>query len=444
MRAGIVQVRCASRYMTPSTCVTALCIVFALLGGAAVPLSAQPLSPVPLSGDRESPLTLDRAIAHALRFNPDLAAATNEVAATEAATDQAATRLNPEIAMSIEDLKKETRTTTIQINQALELGGKRRARIDAAERSRDAAMLDRDVKQADVRAAVIAAFFNVLIAQERLTLAQSTYDLAQRGTAIAARRVAAGKVSPVEETKARVAQANVQLELTQAKSELGSARRRLSSFWGDAMPRFPNADGRIDAMPVLASPDELAARLKDSPLLKRAQVEVDRRAALAAVESSRRVPNVTVSVGVKRAEDLGRNQAVIGLSVPLPLFERNQGNLLEALRRTDKARNELAATELRLQNDLHQAIADLQMAKQEVEALQKEILPGAQSAYDAAAKGFEYGKFSFLEVLDAQRTLLQANSQYLRALANVHRSTAEFQRILGIPSEATSTVVPKN
>ena len=444
MPVGIVQVRHALRFMPPKTCATALCTLFVLLSGTAAPLSAQPLSPMPLSIGQDSPITLERAIANALRSNPDLAAAANEVAATEAAIDQAAIRPNPEAAMSMEDLKKETRTTTVQINQAIELGGKRRARVEAAERGRDAAMLDRDAKQAEIRAAVIAAFFDVLIAQERLILARSSSELAQRGTIIAARRVAAGKISPVEETKARVAQANVQLELTQAQTELEIARRRLSAFWGEAVPRFSKADGSVDTMPALALPEELVGRLKGSPLLKRAQMEVERRTALAAVENSRRVPNVTVSLGVKRAEDLGRNQAVIGLSVPLPLFDRNQGNLLEALRRTDKARNELAATEVRLQNELYQATAQLQSARQEIDALQKEILPGAQSAYDAAAKGFEYGKFSFLEVLDAQRTLLQAKSQYLRAVSNIHRSAAELQRILGDALVITPPAIQKN
>lgn len=389
-------------------------------------------------------ISLSSAIVNALRFNPDLAVAGSEIAATEAAIDQAATRLNPEVSFLMEDLRKDKRTTTVQINQAVELGGKQRARVEAAERGRDAAMLDRDAKQAEIRAAVSAAFFDALIAQERLILARSSSELAQRGTIIAARRVAAGKISPVEEIKARVAKANVQLELTQAQTELKIASRRLSAFWGEAVPRFSKIDGSVDTMPALALPEDLAGRLKESPLLKRAQMEVERRTALAAVENSRRFPNVTVSLGVKRAEDLDRNQVVMGLSVPLPLFDRNQGNFLEALRRTDKARNELAATEVRLQNELYQAIAQLQSARQEIDALQNEILPGAQSAYDAAAKGFEYGKFSFLEVLDAQRTLLQAKSQYLRAVANIHRSAAELQRILGDATGITLPTIQKN
>ncbi len=125
------------------------------------------------------------------------------------------------------------------------------------------------------------------------------------------------------------------------------------------------------------------------------------------------------------------------MSIPLPLFDTNRGNVLEALRRSDKARDELSATQIRLDGEMAQAYEQLNMARQEVDALQKEILPGAQSAYDAATKGFEFGKFGFLDVLDAQRTLLQAKSQYLRALSEAHRAAAEIDRILGEPLHAT-------
>ena len=388
-------------------------------------------APTARATEPAAPLTLQAALALALNANADLSAAGHELEAVEATIMQAQVRPNPELAALMEDTRKATRTTTLQLNQAIELGGKRGARIDAAERGRDAASAERDAKRAEIRALVLAAFFDVLVAQERLRLAQDTVELAQRATSAASRRVTAGKVSPVEETKARVAEAGVRIELTLARSELVSARKRLAGTWGNPAPRFERAEGSLDALPPLPALAALNARLATSPNLQRAKIEVERRQALAELERSRRVPDMTVSLGAKRNEELGRNQAIFGVSIPLPIFNRNQGNVLEALRRTDKARDELSAAEIRLSNELSLAYERLNSARQEVEALQRDILPGAQSAYDAATKGFELGKFSFLEVLDAQRTFFQAKSQYLRALAEAHRSAAEIERILG-------------
>lgn len=397
--------------------------------------AAFPLTPLSGKVEPAGPLSLASAIDLALSANPTLAAAARELQAMEGTVIQAGVRPNPELAALVEDTQKSAaRTTTLQINQTIELGGKRAARIESAERGRDVAAADLDAQRLEIRSATVAAFFDVLVAQERIGLAEALLDLAQRATQAASRRVIAGKVSPIEETKARVAEASVRVELNQVQGELAAARRRLAATWGNPSPRFERADGRTEILPVVPTSEDIRRRLATAPVLTRARLEVDRRSALAELERTRRISNVTVSIGAQRVEELGRNQAIVGLSVPLPLFDRNQGNLLEALRRTDKARDELAATEIRLSTELAQAHERLKALSLEVSSLQTEILPGAQSAYEAASKGYELGKFSFLEVLDAQRTFFQARSQYLRALADAHRAAAEIDRVLGAPS----------
>lgn len=383
-----------------------------------------------------TPLTLSTALLLALETNADLAASRYELQAVEASVMQAGALPNPALELSMEDRRRETRETTVLFNQPIELGGKRPARIQAAERGRDAASAALNAKRAEVRGAVITAFFDVVGAQERLRLAQESAQLAQRATDVVSRRVAAGKVSPVEETRARVAGSGVRLEFNQARSELATARKRLAATWGNPTPRFERAEGRMDALPQLPRLHDISSRLAAAPAIARARSEVDQRHALAQLESSRRIPDITLSLGVKRSEELGRNKAIVGVAIPLPLFDRNRGNVLEALRRTDKAREELSATEVRVDVEVSQAYDRLHTALQAVEALQKDILPGAQSAYDAATTGFEFGKFGFLDVLDAQRTLLQAKSQYLHALSEVHRAAADIDRILGEPLHA--------
>lgn len=379
-----------------------------------------------------SPLSLAGALDLAFKANAELSAAARELEAVEASAVQAGLLPNPKVAALVEDTRRETRTATLLLDQPIELGGKRAARVQAAERARDAAAAELLSKKAEVRSGLISAFFDVLIAQERVRLAGESAALARRATDAAARRVAAGKVSPVEETKARVAEAGVKVELTQANSELRSARSRLAAFWGNPSPRFERVEGAAEALPEAGEFPGLERPLQTAPALRRASLEVERRRALTEVERTRRIPDLTVSLGVKRDNQLGRDQAVMGVSIPLPLFDRNQGNLAEALSREDKARDELAATRIRLASEATQAWERLQTARAEVVALADEVLPGAQTAFDAATKGFELGKFGFLDVLDAQRTLFLARSQYLRALAEAHRARAELDRILGV------------
>ena len=386
-------------------------------------------------------LTLSAAIDLALTSNPELSAATNELRAVEGAVIQAGILPNPEVSTSVEDTQnKATRTTTIQLSQRIELGGKRSARIASAERGRDVAAADLAAKRLDIRATVIGAFFDVLVAQERIQQAEDLLGLAQRASQAASRRVTAGKISPVEETKARVAEASARVELNQAQRELVSARKRLAASWGSSTPRFEQVEGRTDLLPPVRSAEEITRRLNASPALLRARHEADRFSAIADLERSRRIPDVTVSLGTKKAEELGRNQTIVGISIPFPIFDRNQGNVLEAQRRADKARDELSATEVRLSTEVAQNEERLKALVVEAQTLQSEIMPGARSAYDAASKGFELGKFSFLEVLDAQRTFFQARAQYLRSLSDAHRTAAELERVLGSIDSMSSAV----
>jgi cobalt-zinc-cadmium efflux system outer membrane protein len=378
------------------------------------------------------PLTLSAALALAASANPGIAVASREIDAMDGAVQQAATRPNPELSTSLEDTRQATRTTTLQLNQPIELGGKRRARMTAADRNRDAAVADLAIARAALRATVMTAFYDVVTAQERHQLALASVELAQRATGIAAKRVVAGKASPVDETRARVAQAGVHIELAQAASELSMTRQRLAATWGKSQPRFEQVDGDLAILPPLPSLDALLQRLQQSPGVARSRLEVRRRQALAQVERARQVPDLTVSIGAKRDEQLGRNQAIFGVSIPLPLFDRNQGNLLESLRRTDQARAALTASEIQSASELVQAHEQLDSARQQAELLQQKIVPGAQSAYDAVTTGFAFGKFSFLDVLDAQRTLLHAKSQTLQTLASAHRAAADIERLVGI------------
>lgn len=161
------------------------------------------------------------------------------------------------------------------------------------------------------------------------------------------------------------------------------------------------------------------------------------------LEQSKRVPDVTVSVGMQRSNETQRNVLLFGVSVPLPVFDRNQGNLLEALKLEDKARDELQGVTVRLHSEVAQARERLATIATEIQSLQQDVLPGAKSAYDAATIGFENGKFNFLEVLDAQRTYFTAKSQYLKALGEAHRAAADVDRLLGSPHDSRLTA-PQN
>jgi len=378
-----------------------------------------------------SPLTLEAAIDLALRANPTLRAAGSEVTAQDGALAQAGALPNPELELLREGEGGNNRTTTATLNIPIELGGKRAARVEAARQERALAAIALEAARSRVRADTAAAFHEVLAARERERMAGELVALAGRALAAAGKRVEAGTLSPVEETRARVAQGSARIEALQAARDLDGARIRLAALWAGDARGLEIVAPRAAALPTAAPLDKLLAQLDASPAMRHARLQVDHRRALARVEQSRRVPDVNVIVGAQREGPAARDRAVLGLSVPLPLFNRNDGAVREALRRVDKAQDEEAAEGARLRAELAQAHARLTAALAECTLVSTEILPGAEDAERAANRGFELGKFGLVDVLDAQRVLAQSKNHYLNAVAESHRAAADIVRLLG-------------
>jgi cobalt-zinc-cadmium efflux system outer membrane protein len=160
---------------------------------------------------------------------------------------------------------------------------------------------------------------------------------------------------------------------------------------------------------------------------------VEQRKAMLEVENTRRIPDIIVNAAVRRYLQSDNVTALAGFSIPLPLFNRNQGSIREAHQRLDKAIDEQLATDLRLNTQLSRAYESLLAAQNEIKVLRDDVLPGAKSAFNAANIGYELGRFSFLEMLDAQRTLFQNQLLYVRSLGNYQRLVNEIERLIAAP-----------
>jgi len=386
-------------------------------------------------GATAEPFPIDLQSAIRLAFEqPGVRAVAHEVAASQADVEQAGKYPNPDLEYLREGQQAGTRTTTVQINQSIELGGKRSARVALAEGSVTIARSELAARRQDIRSSVIANYYAVLVAQQRQQLARSLIELARRGVEVAGKRVAAGKISPIDETKARLAAVDASSELNLASGELAIARTRLGALIGKPADSITLAAHDPEQLPDVRPLASLLAALGDSAPVQRARGQLAAQVAQTDVERAARIPDLTISIGSQRDDAIGRRQAVVGLSVPLPLFNRNQGKLGAALRRTDKAQDELAAVQASATSELASAYARYDVARNEVTLLRQDVLPNASSAYALTLRGFEYGKFSFLEVLDAQRTLFQSRSRQWNAVLEAWRAYADIERLAGTAS----------
>jgi cobalt-zinc-cadmium efflux system outer membrane protein len=385
-------------------------------------------------------ITLRTALSFALINNPELAAFSREIRAGEARTLQAGLRPNPEVEIEIEEFGGsgelsgfDAAATTIQLSQLVELGGKRAKRTRLAALGRDIAGWDYEAKRFDVSTDVTKAFVDVLAAQERLDLGEQLLSLSKQVFDTVSEKVKAGKVSPLEETKAKVELSMTRIELERARRELQVARKQLAATWGSASPTFEGVIGEFDVTLPISTSEQLTDRISQNPDIARWVAEMEQRRAAVELEESNAIPDFALSAGVQRFEETEEEAFILGFSVPLPLFDRNQGGILEAQHTLARALEERRAEEIRILTELEEAYQKLLSAQMEATVLRNEVLPGAQSAFEAAREGYRRGKFDYLTVLDAQRTLFEAKGQYIEVLAAYRKAVTDVERLIGQP-----------
>ncbi len=350
---------------------------------------------------------------------------------------------NPELGFALEEFagsgerrSLDSAQSTLQISQPILLGGKRAKKVRVAGLERDLAGWDYEAKRLDVLTDVAKAFVEVLAAQEQVALVKELVEVARTVFQTAMDRVKAGKVSPLEETKASVQLTNTQIELEKAQRGLEAARKRLSALWGQTAATFRRAEGRLEEVSPIPSSEQIERLIAKNPDVARWVKEMEQRSAALDLEKAKAIPDVTISAGWQRFGDTRDNAAIVGVSIPLPLFDRNQGGVLEAKSKEAKAREESRAAELKAHAALADAYQSLSSSLAAASGLKEQVLPAARLAFETAQEGYREGKFSFLDVLDAQRTLFETRGKYIEALAGYHKARAEVERLIGEPLDA--------
>ena len=385
-------------------------------------------------------LSLERAIATALAQSPVLAAAATGVSAAEARLDQAGLYTNPEFGLELENFGGsgefdgfDATETTFAFSQPLLLGGKIAGRKGVAVADLALAGRDLDAVRLDVAAMATIAFNNVIVAQERVRLTEELANLAESFGDTVRARVEAGKVSPVEEIRARAAVARARVDVAKSTRALAVTRVRLAESWGSSDPQFSRAVGRLPRPSPPPPRGMLDEMLLQTPEMARLTEELDRQEQMIKLEKARGVPDLKLTLGPRNYQETGGWAWVGGVSMPLPIFDRNQGARRAAEFELERTRHDVTARRVALEGRLSRILERLRAAGDEARSYEREIMPASIEAFEAMSLGFREGKFGFLEVLDAQRSLFEATLLHLRSRQRYALAHAELERLVGQP-----------
>lgn len=393
---------------------------------------------VPRVEEPTGDLTLRDVLGLALLGNAELAGYSWGVRSADARALQAKQVPNPKVEMELENFGGVgeiggfgAAETTLRLGQVLEIGGKRGKRTRVALLERDLEGWEYEAKRLDVFAEATVAFIGVLANQERLAVAEESYGLSLKVLEVVGERVKAGKVSPLEQTRAEVEAASTEIEVGRVSNDLEASRRLLASTWGSDKPAFRQVKGDLAHVDEVPSLSQLLGCAVEGPEIARWATEIEMLEAALAMEKSLSIPDLELGAGVRREMETGLDSYILSLGFALPILDRNQGGIREAECNLARAREDRRATEIRVSAELGRAYQSLAASYAEATSLGATILPAAERAFEATGEGYRQGKFGYLEVLDSQRTLFEVRAQYIDALEAYHQTVAEMERIIG-------------
>jgi cobalt-zinc-cadmium efflux system outer membrane protein len=400
---------------------------------AAQPLLAQTSNAVT---DQPAPLTIENAIRRALAASPKMQAAQFGIEAAAGTQRQAELRPNPEASVGIENFANvgglngvAVTETTVGVSQLIELGGKRDARRAVAGAGRASAETDVRVARLDLRRDVTVAYANALAAQQQLAIAKELEAAARQVLGDVTRRVNAARDPLFQRSKAEVASATSAIARQNAESALSAALEMLGRYWGvPTVNESLSEEGFLPPGPPLslASYEE---RLKTAPDLERYRKAITTREAELQLARANAVPDLTANAGVRHFGGTSAVALVAGLSIPIPIFNQNQGEISRAGSDVKRAAQDLRQAELERTQQLISYRSQWNSAWVEANAIRDRSLPEAEKAFSLALDGYHRGAFAYLEVLDAQRTLFDQRIKFNDALARLRAARAETERL---------------
>lgn len=379
-------------------------------------------------------LDLTEALRRAADSDPGLAGAEARARAAEAAVRQADVRPNPTLGLGVENLPSigggglaDRTEVSLTYSQELERGGDRYARTGRARGEADLVAAEARVRRLDRLEQAQLAYVDVLVAEAELDVARQRLALAERVYTETARRVAAARDPLFAGSRAEAELVQAEIDVDRAETELRLARVVLAKFW----------DGRVDfTVPADALYDTSASRAVVGEIASADLMVFDARrnlsAADAAIQRAAAVPNATVEVGVLHDWDSGGVGLIVGGSIPLQRYDRNQGAIDRAEALATAAMADRAAFLQEKDREVARLQVDISAGASEARRLREDAVPLAERAVREVEAGFARGGFSYNDVVAAHRALLDLRLRLVEVLSELHRDVARRDRLTGV------------
>jgi cobalt-zinc-cadmium efflux system outer membrane protein len=397
----------------------------------------QPVQPAPEQPAHPAEqVSVDDFVRLAVERNPRLARANHAIDAARGRYMQAGLYPNPDVAILWDEIGDRTSVngtgivTAPKITQTIVTGKKLTLAQAVAAREVDQAALELLSERYAVVGSVRAAFYEAYTLQKRLDLLEQLVRLADEAVANGKKRLDAKQQARLDYIQLEVERERFRAEAAATRKELPGAYRRLAAVAGNNAAIPANVAGTFDGLPEYDPDAVREAVLAYHPQALSARVGVERARAAVRRAEAEPIPNVAVYGGFIRQFENRSYDAAAGLSLTVPVWNRNQGNIRAARAELGMAMQAVGQTENELAVRVAAAYQTYASARERAEVYRTQLIPRAEETYNLSMSAFKGGQFEYLRVIQAQRAIAEARLELNRSLGEAWRAAAELSGLV--------------
>lgn len=405
----------------------------ALRESALVPASRTRSTGPKIDNDNQMPRTLAEWEQSALSRNPALQVAAAKVMAAQGRAYQAGLYPNPHAGYMADEIGDDG-TAGMQgafLRQEFVTGGKLKLSRSVAMREVEAAQHRRDAVAQKVLTDVRTGFYRTLAAQRRHELNQRLADIAKKSSDSIDKLVELQQAAPADLLQAQIESEQARVNLEIAAHQRLAAWQALTAVAGNEDSQPVALDGDLDTMPQeIAWEEAINQVLEENPQIAAIRAQSQREAMAAVRAGAEVIPNIDAQVSVQHNTATDDTVASVEIGVMLPIFNRNEGAVSEALAMSAAMRRDMDRLALQLRQKLAATYRDYRSSLTQVHAYDREILPKSKRSLELVSQGFNNQQVDFTTLLTAQRTYFQAELARLDAVERHWNAILRMQGML--------------
>jgi outer membrane protein, heavy metal efflux system len=403
----------------PCLCLLALAVTQFCVAAAANPIEG---------------LTLDQALERAERLQPQLAEARALIEAAAGRAEQAGALPNPELILGAQQLPLDRgasnqREYVAGVAQPIPVGGRLRKAREAELMQREVRLRGLEVARRDLRRGVHAAFATALYQEQAFEAQSQIAQGFEKLVAATTARIDAGDAVAGDLARVEMEMLRAEVERQRSQALRDQSLMALAGAIGDANLRISSLAGDLEATFEVPMLETLTASLVSQPEALQAEANLRASSAWLELAKSERIPDVRVEALYHRLEATEENTIDLGISIPLPLFNRNQGRLREARAEFEAAQARARMTQNEVAARLQSSYVELTSALTSSRTLRGEVLPRAEKVLRSAEARYEVGDISLIELLPVRRNWAEVRLGYLESLRDVLLAWADVKSL---------------